>query len=74
MGSKTEVMPQKHESSETDAHDSPSDSPLLDLSDAAIKKLVHRAKKRGYVTYEQISLLSKSFPSRSKTFSRSSAK
>jgi RNA polymerase primary sigma factor len=59
MGSKTEVMPQKHESSETDAHDSPSDSPLLDLSDAAIKKLVHRAKKRGYVTYEQINLLSK---------------
>jgi RNA polymerase primary sigma factor len=59
MGSETEVTPQKPECSETDAHDSPSDSPLLDLSDAAIKKLVHSAKKRGYVTYEQINLLSK---------------
>ena len=39
MAGKTEVTPQKHESSERDAHDSPSDGPLLDLSDAAIKKL-----------------------------------
>jgi RNA polymerase primary sigma factor len=56
MVSKTEVTPQKHESSERDAH---SDSPLLDLSDTSIKKLVHSAKKRGYVTHEQIDLLSK---------------
>jgi RNA polymerase primary sigma factor len=30
------------------------DSPLLDLSDAATKKLIKTAKKRGYVTYEEI--------------------
>src|SRR5271154_4942444 len=28
--------------------------PLLDLSDAAVKKMIKRAKKRGYVTYEQL--------------------
>src|SRR5262249_30634728 len=30
------------------------DSPLLDLSDAAVKKLIRSAKKRGYVTHDQI--------------------
>ena len=30
------------------------DSPLLDVSDAAVKKLIRDAKKRGYVTHEQI--------------------
>src|SRR5258707_6224692 len=30
------------------------DSPLLDLSDAAVKKLIRNAKKRGYVTHDQI--------------------
>src|SRR4030081_1951394 len=28
--------------------------PLLDLSDAAVKKLIRSAKKRGYVTVDQI--------------------
>jgi len=28
------------------------DAPLIDLNDASIKKLVARAKKRGYITYE----------------------
>ena len=28
--------------------------PLLDLSDAAVKKLIRNAKKRGYVTHDQI--------------------
>ena len=28
--------------------------PLLDLSDAAVKKMIKAAKKRGYVTYEQL--------------------
>jgi RNA polymerase primary sigma factor len=31
-----------------------SDSPLLDLSDAAVRKMIKLAKKRGYVTYEQL--------------------
>ena len=30
------------------------DSPLLDLSDAGVKKLIRNAKKRGYVTHDQI--------------------
>ena len=30
------------------------DSPLLDLSDAAVKKLIKTAKKRGYVTYDEL--------------------
>ncbi len=29
-------------------------SPLLDLSDAAVRKMIKSAKKRGYVTYEQL--------------------
>src|SRR6201988_496495 len=28
--------------------------PLLDPSDAAVKKMIKQAKKRGYVTYEQL--------------------
>src|SRR5688572_18152170 len=28
--------------------------PLLDLSDAAVKKLIRQAKKRGYVTHDEI--------------------
>ena len=27
------------------------DSPLLDLTDAAVKKMIKAAKKRGFVTY-----------------------
>jgi RNA polymerase primary sigma factor len=34
--------------------ETPSDSPLLDVSDAAVKKLIRNAKKRGYVTHDQI--------------------
>ncbi|WBH17160.1 RNA polymerase sigma factor RpoD [Sphingomonas radiodurans] len=30
------------------------DAPLIDLNDAEIKKLVARAKKRGYITYDQL--------------------
>ena len=35
----------------------PPDSPLLDLSDAAVKDLIRSAKKRGYVTHNQINAL-----------------
>nr|WP_306267907.1 RNA polymerase sigma factor RpoD [Pararhizobium sp. IMCC3301] len=31
-----------------------SDGPLLDLNDAAVKKMIKLAKKRGYVTYEEL--------------------
>ncbi len=30
------------------------DGPLLDMSDAAVKKMIARAKQRGYVTYEEL--------------------
>ena len=30
------------------------DAPLIDLNDAEIKKLLSRAKKRGYITYDQL--------------------
>ena len=37
---------------DSEAPDTP--LPLLDLSDAAVKKLIRTAKKRGYVTHDQI--------------------
>jgi RNA polymerase primary sigma factor len=45
---KAQVQGEKAEGAETP------DSPLLDLSDAAVKKLIKTAKKRGYVTYEEV--------------------
>ena len=30
------------------------DSPLLDLSDAAVKKMIKAAKKRGFVTHDEL--------------------
>ena len=40
---------------EKDAPDTPDTPlPLLDLSDAAVRKMIKAAKKRGYVTHEQI--------------------
>jgi RNA polymerase primary sigma factor len=30
------------------------DAPLLDLNDASLKKLIARAKKRGYITYDEL--------------------
>jgi RNA polymerase primary sigma factor len=53
MASKTKAMPQKEEAPEKEASDSP-DSPLLDLSDAAVRKMIKLAKKRGWVTHDQI--------------------
>jgi len=32
----------------------PQDGPLLDLSDAAVKRVIKLAKKRGYVTYDEL--------------------
>src|SRR5690348_1175834 len=50
------ATPQKEsEAPEKDGAETP-DAPLpvLDLSDAAVKKMIKQAKKRGYVTYEQL--------------------
>src|SRR5215510_3872217 len=54
MASKTEETPQKEEIPEKEGPETLPDSPLLDLSDAAVKKLIRSAKKRGYVTHDQI--------------------
>ena len=57
MASNIKTTPQKEEMKE--GPETAPDSPLLELSDAAVKKLIHSAKKRGYVTRDQINLLLK---------------
>src|SRR5690242_21796353 len=52
MASKTPEMPHTEEAPEN-AETSP-DRPLLDLSDAGVKKLIRIAKQRGYITHDQI--------------------
>jgi RNA polymerase primary sigma factor len=47
-----EITPQKEEQEREST-----ETPLLELSDAAVKKLIHNAKKRGYVTHDQINVL-----------------
>ena len=53
MANKIKVTPQKEEMLEREGPD----SPLLDLSDAAVKDLIRGGKKRGYVTHNQINAL-----------------
>jgi RNA polymerase primary sigma factor len=47
----TQALPQKDVAETTDT------PPLLDLSDAAVKELIRGAKKRGYVTQDQVKSL-----------------
>ena len=56
VASKIKAVPQKEgETPEKEASETPdAPLPLLDLSDAAVKKMIKQAKKRGYVTYEQL--------------------
>src|SRR5258708_5664649 len=54
MASNIKARPQEEEVSEKEAPETAPDSPLLDLSDAAVKKLIRSAKKRGYVTHDEI--------------------
>jgi RNA polymerase primary sigma factor len=55
MARKTEERPQKEEMpGKKEGPETLPDSPLLDLSDAAVKTLIRSAKKRGYVTHDQI--------------------
>ena len=49
MASKIKVTRQKLEMPEKEGHE----TPLFDLSDAAVKALIRSAKKRGYVTHVQ---------------------
>src|SRR5882672_1916271 len=57
MASKTNATPRKEEVPNKEGPETPPDSPLLDLSNAAVKKLIRGAKKRGYVTHDQINAL-----------------
>src|SRR5260370_13254085 len=57
MASKIKVTPQKGEVLEKEGPETQSDRPLLDLSDAAVKEPIRSAKKRGYVTHDQINAL-----------------
>ena len=55
LASKAKAVQAKEEAPEKDAEGAPeSPLPLLDLNDAGVKKMIKAAKKRGYVTHEQI--------------------
>ncbi len=45
---------QENEEAEAQAPADTPDGPLLDLSDAAVKKMIKVAKKRGFVTYDEL--------------------
>jgi RNA polymerase primary sigma factor len=54
MANKIKATPQKEEARETGPETPDAALPLLDLSDAAVTKMIKRATKRGYVTYGQL--------------------
>src|SRR6202008_3652243 len=58
MATKTKAAQKekKDEAPEKETPEATTDAPLplLDLSDAAVKKMIKLAKKRGYVTYENL--------------------
>src|SRR6478672_1252452 len=44
----------KTNTAETEEKTETGDAPLIDLNEAQLKKLISRAKKRGYITYDEI--------------------
>src|SRR5262245_62417049 len=60
MATKAQTIQVKHKEIDDQAADAPekdsadAPSPLLDLSDAAVKKMIKQAKKRGFVTFDQL--------------------
>jgi RNA polymerase primary sigma factor len=55
MATKAKAAQQKDEAPEKETPDTPdSPLPLLDLSDAAVRKMIKAAKKRGYVTHDEL--------------------
>src|SRR5260221_11186629 len=54
MASNIRATSQKEDVPEKEAPETAPDRPLLGLSGAAVKKLIRSAKKRGYVTHDQI--------------------
>src|SRR5215204_1625304 len=60
MATKAKTLQVKDKEKDEKAADAPekdsaeAPSPLLDLSDAAVKKMIKQAKKRGFVTFDQL--------------------
>src|SRR5437588_12466722 len=60
MASKAKTLQVKEKEKDDKAADAPekdsaeAPAPLLDLSDAAVKKMIKQAKKRGFVTFDQL--------------------
>src|SRR4051794_2873749 len=54
MATKAKAKETEKETADKDTPDTPEGAPLLDLSDAAVRKMIKLAKKRGYVTYEAL--------------------
>ncbi len=54
MANTTKAIPQKEEARDKGPETPDAPLLLLDLSGAAVKKMIKQAKKRGYVTYEQL--------------------
>ena len=48
------AQPEVNDLPEDEDMDKGGDAPLIDLNEAAIKKLIARAKKRGYITYDEL--------------------
>jgi RNA polymerase primary sigma factor len=47
-------MAKTNSAAETDEKQDGGDAPLIDLNEASLKKLMARAKKRGYITYDEL--------------------
>ena len=60
MANKTEATLQKEEAREKGLETPDAPLPLLDLSGGAAKQFIKQAKKRGYVTYEQLNAVTPS--------------
>ena len=54
MANKTKATPQQEETREKGPETPDAPLPLLDLSDAAVTKMIQQAVKRGYATYEEL--------------------
>jgi RNA polymerase primary sigma factor len=48
------MVPKPGEGADPNAQREDADSPLLDLSDVAVRKMIQKAKARGYVTYDEL--------------------
>ena len=60
MTSNANLAPHKEEMSQKEGPETSPDIPLLDLSGAAVMKLIGTAKERGYVTHDQIDMVLRS--------------